>query len=399
MKKSISMLITVIMCVTLIFTACAPAQEAEPSQSVTESEEATEPEPTEQPSEETEPTEEASETRIITDTLGYEVEIPTEINRVVIAGLTPLVSIYCMAMESTDKLVGIDPSAQAEAVNSILNRAYPELADIPSGFIVDYAINTEELIMLEPDVVLNHGQIPEYYDACVAAGIPCVNFSTTIYEDENYNPVKTANDWIELIGEVMGTETNSEGIVAYASEIEASIMEKAAEIPEEDKENVLMLTNYADKTITASGQSFSKYWVLTVGGNYLTDDQTAFSAEVDMEYIYGKNPDVIYLGSFSPYTPEDFYNNTAGEGHDWSTVKAVQDGRVYKFPMGTYHWYPPSADSSLALLWMATTMYPEVYADYDLDTEIKEYFMDNFEITVSDEDLQQIYYPTGDYAW
>ena len=110
------------------------------------------------------------------------------------------------------------------------------------------------------------------------------------------------------------------------------------------------------------------------------------------------NPDVIYLSSFSAYTPEDFYNNTAGEGQDWSSVKAVQDKRVYKFPLGTYYWYPPSSDAPLSLMWMASTMYPEVYSEIDLDQEIRDYYEKYYGIEVTDEELLNIYFPSEESA-
>ena len=49
-----------------------------------------------------------------------------------------------------------------------------------------------------------------------------------------------------------------------------------------------------------------------------------------MEQIYEWDPDIIYITNFSPYQPEDLINNTI-EGNDWSSVKAVKEGKVYKF--------------------------------------------------------------------
>lgn len=342
--------------------------------------------------------EEKKETRTVVDHAGNEVELPDEIDRIAIVGLTPLASVYCMLTGSTDKLVGIDSYTQNAAVHSIMNRAFPELGELPTSFIEEDVINTEELLKLGPDLVFTHAAIPDQYEACEAAGIPCVQVSPNLFADEDYNVIKTLNAWVELLAEVLEIDNTASEMIAYGEQVENSVREKASTIPEEDRVNVLVLANYNDNTITAAGQSFSKYWCETVGGNYMTDDIAGFTAELDMESIYVMNPDVIYLSSFSAYTLEDFYNNTAGEGQDWSSVKAVQDKRVYKFPLGTYYWYPPSSDAPLSLMWMASTMYPEVYNEIDLDQEIRDYYEKYYGIEVTDEELLNIYFPSEESA-
>jgi iron complex transport system substrate-binding protein len=343
-------------------------------------------------------TEASSETRTIIDHLGNEVVLPKEINRIVIGGLTPLPSVYCMVMGSTDKLVGIDPAAQNAAANSIMNKIMPELAKLPTTFLVDNVMNTEELLKLKPDVVFNHSGMPEHHEACLQAGIPSVMFSTSLFKDEDYNTIKTVNAWIDLIGDVLGIESKTDEMVAYGESVEKLVRDGVAGLSEEEKTDVLVLYNYNGNTITAAGQTFAKYWAKTAGANYLTNDMTTSTAQVDMERIYELDPEVIFLSSFSAYAPEDFFNNTLGEGHDWSSIKAVQNKRVYKFPLGTYYWYPPSSDAPLSLLWVAKSLYPERFESLDLDQEVKDYYKKYYGADISDEDVQWIYFPTEESA-
>ena len=388
MKKSIAILLAVLMCLSLMLTACAP-QEPEPAASQEPAESASA-----QPSESAEAaaSEEAEGTRTITDHAGHEVVLPEKVERVAIGGLTPLTSVYCMFMGSSDGLVGIHPDSKNAAVNSILGEAYPGLKDLPDGWASGDDINMEELIKLDPDVVFYNADVTANYDALEAAGNPAVGFSTTLFDD--YNTIDTFNAWIELMKEVMGPSDRADGIIAYGEEVQKTVADKLAEIPEEEYPNTLILSNYNESAITAGGTSFANYWITSTGGKNLGYDVGAFVGEVNMEQIYEWNPDVLFLNSFSAYTSEDLYNNTAADGHDWSGIKAVQDKRVYKIPLGMYYWFPPSSDSPLMLQWMAKQMYPELFEDLDIEQEIKDYYSGFYGLELTDDQVDLILNPT-----
>ena len=390
MKKSIAILLAVLMCLSLMLTACAaqePAASEEPSESASA-------EPSE--SAEASASEEAEGTRTITDHAGNEVVLPEKVERVAIGGLTPLTSVYCMFMGSADGLVGIHPDSKNAAVNSILGEAYPELADIPDGWASGDEINMEELLKLEPDVVFYNADVTANYEALSAAGIPAVGFSTTLFDD--YNTIDNFNAWIELLSEVMGPSDRADGIIAYGEEVQQTVADRLAEVPEEDYPNTLILSNYNESAITAGGTSYANYWITATGGKNLGYDVGAFVGEVKMEQIYEWNPDVLFLNSFSAYTPEDLYNNTAADGHDWSGIKAVQNKRVYKIPLGMYYWFPPSSDSPLMLQWMAKQMYPELFEDLDIEQEIKDYYSEFYGLELTDEQVALILAPTPESA-
>ena len=114
--------------------------------------------------------------------------------------------------------------------------------------------------------------------------------------------------------------------------------------------------------------------------------------EINMEQIYEWNPDMIFITNFSPVLPEDLYSNSI-EGHDWSHVKAVMEGKVYKFPLGMYRWFPPASDTPLVLKWLAKTIQPEIFSYIDMDQEIKDYYKKYYDVTLTEEDLDKIYNP------
>ena len=74
-----------------------------------------------------------SATRTIVDQVGNTVHLPEKIERVVIASVWPLASVYCQ-MFGTDKLVGLDPAIVSAAENSMLIQIAPDIGSIETGF-------------------------------------------------------------------------------------------------------------------------------------------------------------------------------------------------------------------------------------------------------------------------
>ena len=132
------------------------------------------------------------------------------------------------------------------------------------------------------------------------------------------------------------------------------------------------------------------------GGTNVAEDISETKA-VNMEQMLMWNPEVIYITNFVPYLPEDFYNN-AIEGYDWSDINAVKNGRVYKYPLGTYRWYPPAGDTPLSLVWTAKQMHPDLFADIDMDQMVKDYYKEFYDVELTDEALQEIYNPPREAA-
>ena len=108
----------------------------------------------------------AAASRIVVDQLGNEVELPAEVNRVVIASAWPLASVFCLFEGSVEKLVGLDPAIISAAENSLLIKVAPEIVHVPSGFSKNGILNVEELLKLKPDVVLYASAVPGDYEAC-----------------------------------------------------------------------------------------------------------------------------------------------------------------------------------------------------------------------------------------
>lgn len=335
-------------------------------------------------------------TRTIVDHLGNEVILPETIETIVTTSITPMPSVYCMFAGSAERLIGMSPSSKAAAENSILADIMPEILEVSTDFMTGGEVNVEELLTMNPDVIFCNASKEDEYNQLRAAGLPVVAVSTSQWGSDS---VETFEGWVTLLGEVLGEEDKAAGITEYGREVYNMIQERVSTLDESEKLSVLFLYNYKDGVIRTSGNShFGQYWADATGTINVAEAQDASSLEINMEQIYEWDPDIIYVSNFVPYLAEDFYNNEGYEGHDWSVVRAVQEGNVYKCPLGVYRWYPPSSDTPLMLLWLAKTNYPELFEDINLEEEMKSYYSEYFGIELNDEDIEKIFHPTREAA-
>lgn len=337
----------------------------------------------------------SAETRIVVDHNGNEVKIPVEINRIIISGILPLPSVYCLFEGDASKLVGMHPSSMAAARNSILPYIMPDILDVSTDFATGDGVNIEEVMNLNPDVVFYNASDTAEAEMYRAAGIPAIGFSTTKW---NWNSIETFNGWVELLGEVLQQEDKVDGIVEYGRNVETFIKDRLKQAGEIHRPRCLVLFRYANGVInTSGGTHFGEYWITSAGGENVAHELKG-NAQINMEQIYEWNPDKIFITNFTDVMPEDLYDNSI-KGHDWSGIKAVREKEVYKYPLGMYRWYPPASDTPLVMMWMAKQVHPELFEDIDMNVEIKEYYQKFYNIEVTDEMLSQIYNPSRDAAY
>lgn len=334
------------------------------------------------------------ETITIVDHAGNEVTLSKEIDRIVTTSIYPFASVVTMFLGSADKLVGIHPVSYSAAVNSTLGTIFPEIANASTGFMTGSDLNIEELIKLEPDVVFYSAGNMAEKELCDSAGIPAVAVSATAWD---YDVIETYDHWIELLSQIFPEQDKTAVVSSYSREIYDMIQERVADIPEEERTRALFLFQYDESAMITSGKHFfGQYWATAGGGINVAQDLPAenSNATINMEQVYEWNPDVIYITNFTPTQPEDIYNNAIG-GDDWSSVTAVQAGRVHKMPLGSYRTYTPGTDTPLTLLWMAKTLYPDLFADIDLEQEVKEYYQEIYGVELSDEDISAMFTPSS----
>ena len=339
-----------------------------------------------------------SELRVITDHAGNEVTLPDEINRIVVTDTLPLPSVLSLYLDSAEKLVGISPVSMSAAKAGLLGELYPEILDADTSFFENSELNIESLLALEPDLVFYNAQNTELGESLTSAGLTAVAVSVTKWD---YNAADTFDAWMDLLADIFPEEEEkAEAAKEYCEKVEDQIEKKTKDLTDDEKKNVFFLFNYSDTALVTSGKNFwGKYWCDEINAVNVGEEIEAerSNASVNMEQVYSWDPDIIFISNFTKAMPEDLYNNTIGD-NDWSSVSAVKNEQVYKMPLGAYRSFTPGADTPMTLMWLAKTVYPDLFEDVDMTDEVQNYYDEVYGIELTDEQVAQMYTPSTDAA-
>ncbi len=313
----------------------------------------------------------------IVDQLGKTIELDGVPERVCTT-IMPFPYIFYAVVGNNDNLIGCNPSSIVAYEDSALQYMYPELANAETSFVdTSFVVNVEELIKLKPDVVFQWNYMDDEIKKMEDAGIKVIALQ--------YGSIEDLETWINIIATMMGKPERAEELITYFHESVKEVDDKLASLPEDELSNVLLLSD--DLKVTGTG--FSDYWLSHSGAVSPSADLTGEALNVNMEQIYEWNPDIIYIGNFTPLQPSDLTENKL-EGEDWSVVSAVKNGQVYKIPIGGYRWDPPGVETPLMIKWLAKTQHPELFEDMDMYEEVKEFYNDVYHFELTDEMLDDI---------
>ena len=301
----------------------------------------------------------APETRVFTDSVGREVTVPAQIDKVALSG--PMAQIVLFAL-CPDKLVGIS-NAWDESAAQYLDTEYYNLPLLGQLYGGKGELNLETLLESGAQVVIDVGEakdgIVEDLDALQEqTTIPFVHISATLATmDETYT----------MLGDLLGMPDEAKTLADYCR----STYDRALTIADSvEKANLLYITGDAGLNVIAQGAYHAEVIDLLSNNLAVVDEPSSKGTgnEVDMEQILNWNPDVIL------FAPDSIYDTVAGDAA-WQGVTAIQNGAYYEVPMGPYNWmgFPPSVQRLLGMLWMAKVLYPAA-ADFDLYTEAAQYF-------------------------
>ena len=347
MKKPLALLLA--LSLTLSLCACGGGTAATPTPGASAPAET-------QPAE----TDTASETRIFTDSVGREVELPAQIDKVAVSG--PLAQIVLFAL-CPDKLVGIANEWDVSAEEYLDTEYYnlPLLGQLYGG---QGELNLETLLASGAQVVIDVGEpkdtIVEDLDALQEqTGLPFVHITAT---------TQTTGDAYRLLGELVNMEEEAETLASYCEEI----YDRTAAIADSvEKVDLLYITGPDGQNVIAQNSYHSE--IIDLLSNNLAVVESPSSKgtgnEVGLEQILLWDPDYII------FAPDSAYDAVAGDDPTWQQLTAISSGNYYETPQGPYNWmgFPPSVQRYLGMMWMAKLLYPDA-AGYDLYEEVARYY-------------------------
>ena len=319
--------------------------------------------------------------KTVTDLTGKKVTIKDNPTRIAIVPI-PWASLTYLVDGDSSKIIGMNPSSK-EAYNiSILKDLAPNMKKVNTAFVdSDFNINYEELALLKPDIVIVWDFQNDAIEKLAKLKIPAVAIK--------YGTLENVQEGIKLLGDILNRQEKAQKLINYHKDTNKYLASKTKKLENIKRKKILYLIN--PQLTVSSGNSVTNIMIDMAGGENVAKDITTGGSwsKVTMEQIIKWNPDIIILSNFDKILPEDIYNNKF-EGQDWSKISAVKNKKVFKAPIGIYRWDAPSAETPLMIKWIAKVAAPEIFNDYDIRKDIKDFYLEFFNYKLSDEQLNFI---------
>lgn len=357
MKKIVSMIVVSVMAMSL----CACTGKADQSasaggSSVQQSEEFTEQLSTDSAAEsEAESTEEPA-TRIITDSTGRDLEIPSRVESIVCVGVGALR--YSCYMDAAGLVVGVEDYEVKEGMSRLYNYVnFDKFKDLPvTG--TNGEPNIEEIITAGPQVIVMSSYASADADDLQAkSGIPVVMVpgSDTTLDDNAYETIR-------IMGELYGKEDRAQELTAYLKGIQKDLDDRTADIPEEDKPSVYVagVSFKGAHGFEGTEAYYGPFELIHANNLANTTDQTG-AFDIDLEQVLTWDPEIIFLD----FNGMSLINEDYADNPDYyQNLTAVKEGKVYS--QISFRSSASNLETALAdAYYAACIMYPEQFSDID----------------------------------
>ena len=322
----------------------------------------------------TTPPDKTPSTRIVVDQIGNVVELPETIDEV---------ANFCYQMVEVQIALGAGDKLVAGSYYGDVPWLDESLKSLPNPYNWQTGLNVEELVSVDPDLVVMWGGTPQdAMDMVWDAGYPVV-CDWTMGQG-------TTEEAIEMLGKALGKEAEADEILAYWADQQAIINDVINDIPEGDRLRVFYTGH--DKLITCAQNTDEDWWISEASGINVARDASGLPwgsaswwMELSIESVIAWDPDVIIISSKAGIDPDDILNDP-----QWKDIKAVQDGKVYRVPFGYHVWDRPCAERILGQLWLAQKLYPDKFTSIDIRQETRDFFETFFRVNLSEEEVDDI---------
>lgn len=325
----------------------------------------------------TQATEEQAATRTVTDSNGNEVTIPAQVERV-----APTMGAFAQATEmfcaGNGKIAAASNKQISDAFKAVFtdyNESNPNSYDSSS---VEDLIAADVQVVYGPASVYSDEQLEQLRQAGIA--VVALNKLSTV-ED-------MCNNFL-TIGEILGDEeyARAQQFVEYYKQSISDAQQRASKLTDAQKHTVLQMNVSGDQYVCADDKDISNAYYEAVGAkNVAAGYEGAQSGQyrsVDAEQIVKWNPE--YIVTMNTNVKDQILSDSA-----LADVDAVKNGNVYVCPTALYLWCVRSAEGALMTPWLGSVMYPELYADQDMQQVLQDFYKNFYNTELSDADAQNI---------
>lgn len=307
-------------------------------------------------------------TKVVTDAYGRQVEMPADAKTAATVGSGARFVVYAGAQ---DKLIAVtemetDPQINRPYAIAFADKFKALPATSNGNHLLETNVNEEELVKLNPDVIISSRSKEECDQLQANTGIPVIGitYQNQLFTDNVYNS-------INCVGAALGTEDHAAQVVAKMKEWEKDITSRTANIADADKPTVYIgAVNY--KGAKSWGGTYAHYACTDVLGAKNVADETGQNGaiDVDLEQIGAWNPDYMFLNAGNMDMLKADY---AANKEFFDGLKAFQENHLYTQPF--FNFNGTNVDTGICdTYFIGATIYPEAFAGVDLDAKYKEIY-------------------------
>ena len=299
---------------------------------------------------------------VVTDSLERQIEIPDKIERIVVT--YPTGGHIVCALGEQDKLVGIDtPSIN----NAFFNAIKPGFSSLPSPGSPG-GVNVEELIALNPDLVIVAGRNKEIVKNLEQHGLRVFGI---VAED-----LEELKDSMENLGKALGREDRAAQFIKYYDETIEMVRKKTKNLQPEKKPGVYLVGS-GGLLSTCSEEMYQHFLIGLAGGRNVAANEEGESTpghgwfKISPEQLIKWNPDIIVVTQYAPgISPEQILADERFQG-----LNAVKNKQVFWFPSKLNSWDNPTPQAALGIKWLAKKIHPDKFQNINIEKETDDFFM------------------------
>lgn len=311
--------------------------------------------------------EEKNGTRIVTDAVGREVELPETVTTVV--PLANALRMMCYA-NALDLVAGVELGETekniVKAYNWVNYDTFKELPVVGEGGRGGYTPYEEEIVQLNPDVIICGYSQEDAESLQEKTGIPVVVINGGTLFGDDYD------ESLKIIGEVCNKEKRCEEVIEFIKGIKEDLNSRTANVIDENKPVVYTgaVSFKGGHGIEGTYIKFPPFTALNAIDIFGDTETSSAGVVVEKEKILTADPDIIFLDPNNislvneDYTAnKDFYNS----------LTAVKNNKL--FTMLGYNYYYTNVEIALADCYYAgTIIYPNEFSDIDPVDKANEIF-------------------------
>ena len=332
----------------------------------------------------------------VTDLMGREISVPEQVDKIAaIAGPT-----YEMVfMLGSAEQIAMVKSGHTDSY-PLANLTNPRLESMiglaanPSS-----SVNIEDYLKHDIDLVVYYDNEIELkkFDAVDMAAV-VVSKNTGLMDSLEEAKSLTIDQFVEKLTQpidILSTALNTEEARseyeawrAYCDEKLHMVYERTKDIPMEDRQTVYWGNTWGEEIRSTYALKNRYYEVYLAGGQLIGPEENSNFPEVTAEQLYSWDPDIILVDNHGGL-PGPVMESMYREGGKWSTLSAVQNQQLHRIPAGVF-FLDKGSTTTLLVLWMATILQPELFADIDMVEEVKYYYSEFYEFELTDEQAQNV---------